>query len=298
MPGKNRGSIVGNYTDEAQVILRVQDDIDPPVFSQTEYLVSVPEDIPPGSNIITLKAVDKDVRPRNSQFSFSIVSGNSEEMFELDPGSGAVRVVAELDRERQQTHLLTVAAVDSGSPAQTGTASLLVTVEDVNDSPPMLEEASRVVSVLENSPPNTLVARLLPTDPDLPPNTQPFTFSISGGRDSKLFSIDPSSGELRSLSRLDRESGVISPRLQVEVTIRDGGSPAQEASYPLTVVVEDENDNPSVGRTIYLTVQTLQGDFPGGLLAQVLPSDPDTSGQYSCQIQRGPRNIFQVKIFH
>ena len=91
---------------------------------------------------------------------------------------------------------------------------------------------------------------------------------------------------------------MISPRLQVEVTIRDGGSPAQEASYPLTVVVEDENDNPSVGRTIYLTVQTLQGDFPGGLLAQVLPSDPDTSGQYSCQIQRGPRNIFQVKIFH
>ena len=150
----------------------------------------------------------------------------------------------------------------------------------------------------ENCPPTTLVVRLLSTDPDLPPNTQHYTFSISGGRDSKLFSIDPSSGELRSLSRLDRESGVISPRLQVEVTIRDGGSPAQEASYPLTVVVEDENDNPSVGRTIYLTVQTLQGDFPGGLLAQVLPSDPDTSGQYSCQIQRGPRNIFQVKIFH
>ena len=114
----------------------MQDDNDPPVFSQTEYLVSVPEDIPPGSNIITLKAVDKDVRPRNSQFSFSIVSGNSEEMFELDPGSGAVRVVAELDRERQQTHLLTVAAVDSGSPAQTGTARLLVTVEDVYNSPP------------------------------------------------------------------------------------------------------------------------------------------------------------------
>ena len=78
-----------------------------------------------------------------------------------------------------------------------------------------------------------------------------------------------------------------SSELQVEVTIRDGGSPAQQASYPLTVVVEDENDNPSVGRTISLTV-------PGGLLAPVLPGDPDTSGQYSCEIQRGPRNIFQM----
>ena len=51
-----------------------------------------------------------------------------------------------------------------------------------------------MVSVLENSLPNTLEVRLLPTDPDLPPHTQPFTFSISGVRESKLFSIDPSSG--------------------------------------------------------------------------------------------------------
>ena len=55
------------------MILRVQDDIDPPVFSQTEYLVSVPEETPPG-NIIIL------VWPRNFQLSFSIVSGHSEEM--------------------------------------------------------------------------------------------------------------------------------------------------------------------------------------------------------------------------
>ena len=129
-----------------------------------------------------MEAVDKDVRPRNSQFSFSINSGNSEELFELDPSSGSVRVVAQLDRERQQSHLLTVAAVDSGSPAQTGTASVLISVEDVNDSPPSLDQASLAnLSLLENSPPNTLVARLLPTDPDLPPNTGPFSFSISGG---------------------------------------------------------------------------------------------------------------------
>ena len=62
---------------------------------------------------------------------------------------------------------------------------------------------------------------------------------------------------------------MISPRLKVE------------DSYPLTVVVEDKKNNLSVGRPIYLTVQTLQDDFPGGLLAQVLPSDPDTSGQGS-----------------
>ena len=64
MPGKNRGSIVGNDTDEAQVIIQVEDDIDHPVFSQTEYLVSVPEEIPPGSNIIILVGPVKDINDR------------------------------------------------------------------------------------------------------------------------------------------------------------------------------------------------------------------------------------------
>ena len=136
------------------------------------------------------------------------------------------------------------------------------------------------------------MTRLLPTDPDLAPNTGPFTFTISGGRDMELFSVDRTTGELRSLVSLDREA--VSPSLEVEVTIRDGGRPPQEASYPLVVVVEDVNDNPSAPRSISLTVQTLEGDFPGGLLAPVLPRDPDTSGQYSCEIQTGPRNIFKM----
>ena len=36
------------------------------------------------------------------------------------------------------------------------------------------------------------------------------------------------------------------------------------------LVEEDKKNNPSVERPIYLTVQTLQYDFLGGFLAQVL----------------------------
>ena len=43
------------------------------------------------------------------------------------------------------SHLLTVAEVDSCSPAQTGTASVLISVEDVNDS------IRTNLSLLENS---------------------------------------------------------------------------------------------------------------------------------------------------
>ena len=46
---EDRGSILGKHTDgaQAQEIMQVQDDNEYPMFSQTEYLVSVPKDIPP-----------------------------------------------------------------------------------------------------------------------------------------------------------------------------------------------------------------------------------------------------------
>ena len=144
----------------------MQNGNDPLVFSQTKYLVSLPEDIPPGSNINNPQGR----RPRNSQLSFSIDSVHSEEMLELD-------------RERQQ---------HPGGQAPSH--------------------------------------RHLPP----PPHSALHLLLLRGSRQQAL--------QHRPEQRLDRESGVISPRLKVE------------ASYLLTVVVEDKKNNLSVGRPIYLTV--------------------------------------------
>ena len=94
---------MGNDTDKGQMIIQVQDGNDPPVFSHTEYLISVPEETPPG-NIIIL------VWSRNSQYSFYIVSGNSEEILELDR----------------------------------------LTVEDINDSPPGDQQGGECAGELSN----------------------------------------------------------------------------------------------------------------------------------------------------
>ena len=274
---KNRGSILGNDTDEAQVTITVQDGNDPPVFSKDNYRASVREGVPIGSTILTVGAVDKDVRPRNSQFSYSIISeGNSEAMFEIDPSSGSIRTVRGLDRESEAGHKLVVAATDNGTPAATGTAVVRITVEDVNDNPPWLEPVARSASLRENSPANTLVARLLPTDKDLPPNTGPFRFYISGeSEDGDKFSVDERTGELRSRVSVDREE---TPTLKIVLEIHDSGSPPLSAKYDFTINVEDENDNPSQPRVLTVVVQTLNGDFTGGKVAPVKPKDPDTSG--------------------
>ena len=56
---KNSGSILGNDTDEAQVIVQVEDGNDPPVFVVPEYQATVREDAQPGTALITVQAVDK-----------------------------------------------------------------------------------------------------------------------------------------------------------------------------------------------------------------------------------------------
>jgi len=289
---KNQGSIVGNDTDEAQVIIQVQDGNDPPVFKQEVYETSVKEDVEIGATIIVVTAVDKDVRPINSQFSYAIIQGNINDTFEVDPNVGTIHTVQELDRETVDHFQLVVAAVDNGSPPQTGTTLVSIQVLDVNDNPPVLDELSRFGTLRENSPKNTLVAKLQPIDNDLPPNGGPFKFSLSGGEHRDLFTIEEETGNIRSLTSIDRE---IMPELHLMVNIEDAGSPPLIASYPVTIQVLDENDNPSEPRILTVIVQTLNGDFAGGQLAPVRPKDPDTTGDYSCKIKEGPTKLFTME---
>jgi hypothetical protein len=185
-----------------------------------------------------------------------------------------------------------VAATDNGSPPQTGNANVVVRLSDVNDNPPVLDDFNQLVTIRENSPPNTLVASLDPLDRDLPPNTGPFKFYLTGGEHKDLFSIDERSGDLRSKASVDRER---TPKLHILVDIYDSGTPPMMTKYPITVDVSDENDNPSEPRILTIIVQTLSGDFPGGMVAPVRPKDPDTIGDYSCEIKQGPTNIFTME---
>ena len=98
------------------------------------------QDAKVGKEVATVSAVDKDVRPRNSHFSYSLA--RISEKFEIDPGSGVIVVTGMLDREvTPNGYNLTVHAIDNGSPPATGSATVLVKLGDVNDSPPRLKES-------------------------------------------------------------------------------------------------------------------------------------------------------------
>lgn len=125
---KNFGSIRGNDTDEAQVIISIQDGNDPPEFFRDLYEESVSESAIIGTRVITVKAIDKDVRQQNNQFSYSIIGGNANQTFKVDPQLGHIETAMKLDRESNAEYNVLVGAIDTGIPPQTGTTTVRIIV--------------------------------------------------------------------------------------------------------------------------------------------------------------------------
>ncbi|KAF1397056.1 Protocadherin gamma-A4, partial [Spheniscus humboldti] len=60
-----------------------------PVFSQAEYTVRVPEDVPVGSRLLTVNATDADEGP-NSELTYSLrgTAGTASDVFQVDARTG------------------------------------------------------------------------------------------------------------------------------------------------------------------------------------------------------------------
>ena len=122
----------------------------------------------------------------------------------MDFLSGVVTVSGKVDREKQDSHTLTITASDSGDPKQSSSVQLLITVTDVNDNAPLFNTSSLQGAVLENSPAGTSVMRVMATDADVGENAQ-LMFNFTSKVYADLFAIDSTSGEITALKSLDRE---------------------------------------------------------------------------------------------
>ena len=288
---KNAGSIRGNDTDEAQIIISIQDGNDPPVFSQPYYETSLSEGSKVGTVVLTVTAVDSDVRPQNNQFTYSIIGGNLGHAFKVDPQSGIIETTSQLDREAVPLYNLTIGAIDNGTPTQTGTTLVKVILEDVNDNGPQFNPPEIVGYVSENEPAMTSVMTLSASDPDLPPNTQPFTYHIVGGEHREFFTVDANTGEVKTTRSIDRET---TPVLNFRIEVEDSGKPKMKSEHDVAINVLDKNDSPSTSRVVQVTVLTFKGVFPGGNIADVHPNDPDSDGKYTCDILQKDYSIFSI----
>lgn len=156
---------------------------------------------------------------------------------------GEITTREPLDRELRAVYDLVAEARDQGQPPRTARVPLHVLVTDVNDNAPeIVDPQEDVVSVREEQPPGTEVVRIRAVDQDNGANAS-VTYALLKGRDSDgygLFTIDPSSGVIRTAVVLDHEERSIY-RLSVAAT--DGGRPPKQTMRQLRVEVLDLNDN-------------------------------------------------------
>ncbi|XP_071089001.1 protocadherin Fat 4-like [Haliotis cracherodii] len=290
---KNWGSIQGNDTDTCQVFVTIEDANDPPVFSRNIYEATVSENSLQDTYVIKVEATDNDYKPENRQFVYTILRGNDGNRFKIDRVNGEIRTTGQgyLDRETQDQFNVTVGAVDSGLPPQTGSAVVKIRLQDVNDNGPYFDPIMPEGHIQENRDAGQFVMSLpqFTKDRDLPPNQAPYRYRMVSSSDK--FKIYTQTGRVETIATLDREQ---TPEFTLPVVVTDGGIPTMTSTLTFKIVVGDVNDNPPRPRPLVIQLMILQGMSSIGLVADVRPLDDDAIGNYSCNIESGDTNTFNI----
>ncbi|XP_066289164.1 protein dachsous-like [Branchiostoma lanceolatum] len=230
-------SSIGSRKAYAAVAVRVLDVNDsPPEFDRETYDVNVLESVPVGHTIASPSASDADTG-HNANIVYSKVEAG-DDVFEVDPETGAVRVNGTLDREAADMHRIVVQATDGGSPPLSSTATVSIQVADVNDNSPIFAQDHYNISVPENND-NKQVLSAVATDDDIGTNGR-LRYSLMA---SDNFTIGELTGDISSTFTFDRES-VSSYNFTVLAV--DGGNPPRSSTVEVSITVTDVNDNPPV----------------------------------------------------
>ncbi|XP_027475015.1 cadherin-13 isoform X2 [Zalophus californianus] len=161
----------------ATVHITVLDVNEGPVFYPDPMMVTRQENISVGSVLLTVNATDPDSL-QHQTIRYSVYKDPAG-WLNINPINGTVDTTAVLDRESPFVHnsvyTALFLAIDSGNPPATGTGTLLITLEDVNDNAPFIYPT--VAEVCDDAK-NLSVVILGASDKDLHPNTDPFKFEI------------------------------------------------------------------------------------------------------------------------
>jgi len=175
--------------------------------------------------------------------SWRILSGNQRSAFEVEPGTGLVKVLSDvLDYESQASYVLSMRVTDDGFPQLSGECALTVSVTNVNEPPTVTDTLSRSVPESPSSTVGTSVTggAVVAVDPDV---GDVLTYSIVGGSGQGTFGIVNTTGSLfvADPTALNYESV---QSLTVDVQVMD--TAGNTAHKLLTVSITDVNEAPTL----------------------------------------------------
>lgn len=248
-----------------------------PVFNQSLYSASVPENNPIDGILLTIVACDLDVG-NNGRVSYTVLGSASQSCY-VDDTTGAVKASVVLDYESVKTLEFTVQATDDGSPALSATTAVHIIILDQNDEPPVFAQDAYTFSTPENQPGGRFVGAVSATDPDtVSPQDIRYFFQVGDNLqtgDIGAFRLNSISGQIETDFALDREDRAI---YNVVVSSSNSDNTSFTSTVEVSIQVTDENDNSPVftyptadNNTVLLTGPLVQ-EHPVAVLRAV---DPD-----------------------
>nr|KAG5696279.1 hypothetical protein BaRGS_019981 [Batillaria attramentaria] len=232
----------GKFVETAQLEVRVQDENDnAPRFSRQTYRVTVPEQTPPGTSILTVTATDDDDGD-NAVVSYSLGPASDPSFF-IDSRNGTIFTNKTITSSLSESVVqLVVVARDGGSPPLSAMVAVQVQVTDVNKYRPEFQRPSYTARVSESAQKGTEIVRVSAVDRDFSHRPDNVHY-ILNGLAASTFYIQSNTGQILLNGPLDHER---TAQYRLTVMAVDRGTPPRNSTVPVTIHVVDENDNPPV----------------------------------------------------
>ena len=271
------------FTDTVNVHINVTDDNDNlPMFNVFAYSTFLPEDATVGIQINhTFMVTDRD-SGSNAEIIYALTGDHRYTDFLVDTNSGEVYLSAPLDWERQILYTLELHASDRGNPGNDKTATISITILDLNDNDPIWESDVYTVTITEHVPVSTVIIEVQATDADQVATSTSsgrfiylnrnglITYSITDGDPLNQFSIHNETGVVTVVKPLNRE---VNATYNLTLNATDGGG-RYTNSYLLVNLI-DENDNAPLFTEDVYNVSVVENSERGIIVTQLTANDLD-----------------------
>ncbi|XP_028304678.1 cadherin EGF LAG seven-pass G-type receptor 1 isoform X4 [Gouania willdenowi] len=286
----------GTRYDTAQVFINVTDaNTHRPVFRNSNYQETLSEEQPVGYTVVVISATDEDTG-ENARITY--VMEDNVPQFKIDPDTGAITTQMQIDYEDQASYTLAIIARDNGIPQKSDTTYVEIIILDANDNAPQFRTDMYQGSISEDAQLFTSVLQISASDRDSGSNGR-VGYTFQGGDDGDGdFMIEPYSGIIRTLRKLDRENV---PVYNLKAFAVDRGVPPLKAAVSITIIVQDVNDNAPVFEKDELFIDVEENSEVGSVVAQITATDPDEgpNAQIMYQIIEGNNpEVFELDIFN
>ena len=240
-----------------------------PSFDNTHYGLSLHEDTETDKSLLKVTATDVE-----TEVSFALLGGIGLGTFQINEDNGEISLLQALDYETTTSYTLTVGAIDKDElNPKTGSATIAITVVNVNDNNPTISPPTFSATLNEGDYTSHSLRQFTCQDAD-------------GGETSFSVSPDPpfdisTEGFVTFTGKADYES---SKTYTVTVTCTDsaiaGGDLQKEATATLSVSITPVNfDPPELTSDNVFNVS--EGSEVGSVILTLTASDPDGRGEIS-----------------